>query len=125
MSTPCGFFEPSVTGLVVAQPGSVALAILHFSYYIADMSAPGTSVGSAAIYCRISRDAGGQGLGVARQEELCRKLAAEKGMAGSPHLCRQRSVRILRGSSARLRTFALRPRSRGCERRPRRRIRTG
>lgn len=34
---------------------------------------------SAAIYCRISRDSGGLGLGVARQEELCRKLAAEKG----------------------------------------------
>ena len=34
---------------------------------------------SAAIYCRISRDGGGLGLGVARQEELCGKLAAEKG----------------------------------------------
>ena len=34
---------------------------------------------SAAIYCRISRDGGGLGLGVIRQEELCRKLAAEKG----------------------------------------------
>jgi site-specific DNA recombinase len=33
----------------------------------------------AAIYCRISRDAHGLGLGVARQEELCRKLASEKG----------------------------------------------
>ena len=34
---------------------------------------------SAAIYCRISRDGGGLGLGVSRQEDLCRKLAAEKG----------------------------------------------
>ncbi len=35
-------------------------------------------VKSAAIYCRISKDANGQGLGVARQEDLCRKLAKEK-----------------------------------------------
>src|SRR5690606_34296832 len=34
---------------------------------------------AAAIYCRISRDQRGEGLGVARQEEMCRKLAAEKG----------------------------------------------
>lgn len=38
-----------------------------------------SSVRAAAIYCRISRDARGEGLGVARQEKLCRKLAVEKG----------------------------------------------
>ena len=34
---------------------------------------------SAAIYCRISKDSNGQGLGVDRQRELCSKLAEEKG----------------------------------------------
>lgn len=34
---------------------------------------------SAAIYCRISKDARGEGLGVARQEQLCRDLADRKG----------------------------------------------
>ncbi|MCP3939107.1 MAG: recombinase family protein, partial [Actinomycetia bacterium] len=34
---------------------------------------------AAAIYCRISLDKTGEGLGVARQQELCRKLAADKG----------------------------------------------
>ncbi|MDG9704832.1 recombinase family protein [Streptomyces sp. DH37] len=33
----------------------------------------------AAIYCRISQDRGGAGLGVARQEEDCRALSARKG----------------------------------------------
>ncbi|MQS06097.1 recombinase family protein [Streptomyces alkaliphilus] len=33
----------------------------------------------AAIYCRISQDRGGAGLGVARQEEDCRALAARRG----------------------------------------------
>lgn len=33
----------------------------------------------AAIYCRISKDLAGTRLGVARQQELCEKLAAEKG----------------------------------------------
>jgi len=33
----------------------------------------------AAIYCRISLDRAGEGLGVERQETLCRKLAAERG----------------------------------------------
>jgi site-specific DNA recombinase len=33
----------------------------------------------AAIYCRISRDAEGQGLGVARQERDCRELCARRG----------------------------------------------
>ncbi len=33
------------------------------------------TVRNAAIYCRISRDAEGEGLGVARQEEACRELA--------------------------------------------------
>lgn len=37
------------------------------------------AVGSAAIYARISADADGTGLGVARQVEDCRKLAAERG----------------------------------------------
>jgi site-specific DNA recombinase len=36
-------------------------------------------VQAAAIYARISSDRGGEALGVARQEELCGKLAAEKG----------------------------------------------
>lgn len=34
---------------------------------------------SAALYCRISRDLNGSGLGVERQRELCEKLAADKG----------------------------------------------
>jgi DNA invertase Pin-like site-specific DNA recombinase len=34
---------------------------------------------AAAIYCRISLDKNGEGLGVKRQQDLCRKLAAEKG----------------------------------------------
>ena len=34
---------------------------------------------AAAVYCRISADKRGEGLGVARQEDLCRRLAAEKG----------------------------------------------
>src|SRR5262245_50374036 len=34
---------------------------------------------SAAIYCRISDDRDGRGLGVARQEADCRRLADEKG----------------------------------------------
>jgi site-specific DNA recombinase len=34
---------------------------------------------AAAIYCRISADKRGEGLGVARQEDLCRRLAGEKG----------------------------------------------
>lgn len=34
---------------------------------------------AAAIYCRISLDKTGEGLGVKRQETMCRKLAAEKG----------------------------------------------
>ena len=33
----------------------------------------------AAIYCRISQDRGGAGLGVTRQEEDCRALSARKG----------------------------------------------
>ncbi len=37
------------------------------------------AVEGAAIYCRISLDAGGEGLGVKRQQELCEKLAGEKG----------------------------------------------
>jgi len=34
---------------------------------------------ATAIYCRISRDRAGEGLGVERQEVLCRELAATKG----------------------------------------------
>ena len=34
---------------------------------------------AAAIYCRISRDAEQEGLGVARQEEDCRALAGKSG----------------------------------------------
>jgi DNA invertase Pin-like site-specific DNA recombinase len=34
---------------------------------------------AAAIYCRISFDRDGHGLGVERQEQLCRKLASERG----------------------------------------------
>jgi DNA invertase Pin-like site-specific DNA recombinase len=34
---------------------------------------------AAAIYCRISLDRSGDGLGVDRQEQLCRKLAADRG----------------------------------------------
>jgi DNA invertase Pin-like site-specific DNA recombinase len=34
---------------------------------------------AAAIYCRISSDRSGEGLGVERQEQLCRKLAGERG----------------------------------------------
>jgi len=36
------------------------------------------AVEAAAIYCRISFDKAGEGLGVDRQETLCRKLAAER-----------------------------------------------
>ncbi len=43
------------------------------------MQVTGARVRSAAIYCRISRDTRGEGLGVLRQEALCRKLAAQKG----------------------------------------------
>jgi len=38
------------------------------------------AVRNAAIYCRISRDAEGEGLGVARQEEACRELADRLGL---------------------------------------------
>ena len=38
-----------------------------------------TDVLAAAIYCRISLDRTGDGLGVERQEDLCRKLAADRG----------------------------------------------
>ncbi|MCH8992263.1 MAG: recombinase family protein [Acidobacteria bacterium] len=38
-----------------------------------------TTPAAAAIYCRISLDKTGERLGVARQEALCRKLAADKG----------------------------------------------
>lgn len=34
---------------------------------------------AAAVYCRISKDSDGQGLGVERQQELCEQLAEEKG----------------------------------------------
>lgn len=34
----------------------------------------------AFIYCRISQDRNGEGLGAARQEEDCRKLAVERGL---------------------------------------------
>jgi DNA invertase Pin-like site-specific DNA recombinase len=34
---------------------------------------------AAAVYCRISLDKGGEGLGVERQEALCRRLAKERG----------------------------------------------
>jgi site-specific DNA recombinase len=37
------------------------------------------AVEAAAIYCRISLDSQGEGLGVMRQQELCEKLAAERG----------------------------------------------
>ncbi|NQV06171.1 recombinase family protein [bacterium] len=42
------------------------------------MGKQGTPV-AAAVYCRISLDRSGEGLGVARQEELCRKRATELG----------------------------------------------
>ena len=35
---------------------------------------------TAAIYTRISQDSAGEGLGVDRQERLCRSLAAERGL---------------------------------------------
>ena len=38
-----------------------------------------TTPAAAAIYCRISLDKTGERLGVARQEALCRELAADKG----------------------------------------------
>jgi len=43
------------------------------------MSMSRTTVSAAAIYCRISQDRAGEGLGVQRQEALCRQLAAAKG----------------------------------------------
>jgi DNA invertase Pin-like site-specific DNA recombinase len=43
------------------------------------MSARKTTPKAAAIYCRISFDRSGEGLGVERQEQLCRKLAKERG----------------------------------------------
>jgi DNA invertase Pin-like site-specific DNA recombinase len=36
------------------------------------------AVRAAAIYCRISLDKAGEGLGVKRQEDLCRRLAADR-----------------------------------------------
>lgn len=39
-----------------------------------------SSAAPAAIYCRISRDQQGQGLGVERQEQLCRELAKSLGL---------------------------------------------
>jgi len=42
-------------------------------------SARKTAPNAAAIYCRISLDRNGEGLGVERQEALCRKLAKERG----------------------------------------------
>lgn len=38
-----------------------------------------TKVKAAAVYCRISMDRAGEGLGVARQERLCRELAERLG----------------------------------------------
>lgn len=38
-----------------------------------------TEARAAAIYCRISKDIAGQGLGVERQRELCEQLAKDKG----------------------------------------------
>jgi site-specific DNA recombinase len=35
---------------------------------------------AAFIYCRISQDRNGAGLGVSRQEEDCRKLAVDRGL---------------------------------------------
>lgn len=43
------------------------------------MSTKKNSVATAAIYCRISRDAEDEGLGVTRQEEDCRALVARNG----------------------------------------------
>jgi site-specific DNA recombinase len=43
------------------------------------MSAKKRTPQAAAIYCRISSDRNGDGLGVERQERLCRKLARERG----------------------------------------------
>jgi DNA invertase Pin-like site-specific DNA recombinase len=36
-------------------------------------------VQAAGVYCRISLDKAGEGLGIARQREMCEKLAADKG----------------------------------------------
>lgn len=38
-----------------------------------------TAPTKAAIYCRLSQDRSGESLGIDRQEQLCRKLAADKG----------------------------------------------
>jgi site-specific DNA recombinase len=43
------------------------------------MSPKSSTPKAAAIYCRISLDKAGDGLGVERQEQLCRKLATDKG----------------------------------------------
>jgi site-specific DNA recombinase len=43
------------------------------------MSAKQRTPKAAAVYCRISLDRNGDGLGVERQEQLCRKLARERG----------------------------------------------
>jgi DNA invertase Pin-like site-specific DNA recombinase len=45
------------------------------------MSAKKKTPHAAAVYCRISLDRSGEGLGVERQEQLCRKLARERGWA--------------------------------------------
>jgi DNA invertase Pin-like site-specific DNA recombinase len=45
------------------------------------MSATKATPKAAAIYCRISLDRSGAALGVERQEQLCRKLAKERGWA--------------------------------------------
>jgi DNA invertase Pin-like site-specific DNA recombinase len=37
------------------------------------------SIGRAAVYCRVSRDQGGEGLGVARQEADCRAWCEQRG----------------------------------------------
>jgi len=43
------------------------------------MTSTKAPVRSAAVYARISADQGGQGLGVQRQLEDCRKLATDRG----------------------------------------------
>lgn len=61
------------------------------------LKAAGSKRHSVAIYCRISQDGEGSGLGVSRQEEDCRELADRRGQrekARSAPACVPRSQRI-------------------------------
>lgn len=51
------------------------------------LKAAGSKRHSVAIYCRISQDGEGSGLGVSRQEEDCRELADRRGQREKGSQC--------------------------------------